>query len=425
MVNKKPKKQKILVVCQHFWPETFRISDICEGLVEQGYEVEVLCGIPNYPAGKFFKGYGFFSKKRQLHNGVSIIRVPEIPRGNNSMFRILVNYVSFPFFALFYVPMLARRKYDRILVYGLSPVFMAFPAIVLAKLKKIKLYIYVMDFWPHSVFSMMKIKSAFLRSVITKVSYWHYRQADGVIGLYKGTQTRLINDIGVPAERTIYIPQAPEKFYEQDVYDKGFAERFKGTFNIVFAGNINPAQCFDVLLGAVKKLDDDGFHNFRFIVLGDGMSKKWVVEEVERLGLTGHFVFEGLVPVEEVPKYHTIADGLIVALSRSPLFDFSVPAKVYSYLASGRPIMAAIDGESQRIINQSGGGICVDSGDTEGLYKALKKITGMTKAERTKMGKRGREYHFKYYERNYNLRRLIDFVCNDTVVPDTEYDAIS
>ena len=420
----KSKNQKVLVVCQHFWPETFRISDICEGLVDQGYTVDILCGIPNYPAGKFFKGYGYFKQRRQVHKGINIIRVPEIPRGNNSNLRILINYISFPFFALFYVPMLMTKKYDRILVYSLSPVFMAFPAIVLAKLKKIKLYIYVMDFWPHSVFSMLTIKNKSLRSMITKMSYWHYRQADGLIGLYKGTETRLVSEVGFDKDKTIYIPQAPEKFYEKDVYDKALAQRFKGKFNIVFAGNINPAQCFDIILSAVVKLRDSGYSNFRFIILGEGMSKKWLVEEVDRLKLKEFFVFEGLIPVERVPRYHTIADALIVALSQSPLFEFSVPAKVYSYLASGRPIVAAIDGESQRIINKSGAGICVNSGDIENLYIALKTMIDMPKSKRVIMGHKGRAYHFKYYERNYNLQRMIDFVFNDIRRPDNEHDAI-
>jgi glycosyltransferase involved in cell wall biosynthesis len=367
MKNNNTNPQKILIVCQHFWPETFRISDIAEGLVEQGYEVDVLCGIPNYPAGKFFKGYGLLKNRRQVHKGINLIRVPEIPRGNNSNFRIFTNYVSFPFFALFYLPMLARRKYDRILVYSLSPVFMAFPAIVLSKFKKIKLYIYVMDFWPHSLFSIINFQNKFIRSAVTKMSYWHYKQADGLLGVYKGIQTRLVSEVGIDEEKTLYVPQAPEKIYEHDIFDKKIAKRFEGKFNIVFAGNINPAQCFDIILPAIKKVYDDGFRDFNFIVLGEGMSKKWVVEEVHRLGLDDNFVFEGLLPVEEVPKYHTIADVLILALSRSPLFEYATPAKIQSYLAAGRPIVAAMDGEGQRIVNESGSGICVDSGDVEGL----------------------------------------------------------
>lgn len=416
------KKQRILIVGQHYWPETFRISDIAEGLVERGYEVEVLCGTPNYPAGKFFDGYGFFKKKTETHNGVRITRVPEIPRGNNSNFRIFINFVSFPFFALFYVPFFLFKKYDRVLAYQLSPVFMSFPAILLAKLKRKPLYFYVCDFWPHSLFSMLDIKSPFLRKLVTRMSYWHYRRSDGIIGVFKGMQERFVSDVGIAKEKTLYIPQAPEKIYETEVHDETLEKRFAGTFNIIFAGNINPAQCFDVVTQAAKLAKDKVTKDIRYIILGDGMSRKWVEEEVRKLSLDEQFVFEGLKPVTEVPKYQSIADATIVALSKSPLFEYGIPAKVYSYMPAGKPIIAAMDGEGQRLINSLAKcGICVDSGDTQGLADAIVTLTTMKSDDRKKMGKRGKDYYLKHFEREHNLTRLIEFVINGKRIPDKEY----
>lgn len=307
------------------------------------------------------------------------------------------------------------------MVYGLSPVFMAFPAIVLAKLTRTKLYIYIMDFWPHSLFSIINFKNGFIRSALTRMSYWHYKRADGLLAVYKGIQKRLVSEVGFDKAHTIYIPQAPEKIFEEDVRDTALAKRYAKTFTIVFAGNINPAQSFDTIVGAIKKLHDAGYRDFTFIILGDGMSKGWLVSEIAKLGLQDHFVFTGHVSVAEVAKYHTLADTLVLALTRNPLFEYATPAKIQSYLAAGRPIVGAMDGEGQRIVNESGAGICVDSGDTEGMYKAFRKIMDMTKAQRTSMGKRGRAYHFKYYERNTTLNRLIEFVFNDKLIEDTEY----
>ncbi len=417
---KQPTK-KILVICQHFWPETFRITDICEGLVEKGYEVDVLCGIPNYPAGKFFKDYGYFKNRRQNYKGINIIRVPEIPRGNNTNLRIFLNYISFPFCSLFYIPMLLRKDYDRILVYQLSPVFMALPGIIISKLKKIKLYIYICDFWPHSLLSILHFKNKTAINIITKMSYWHYRKADGLIGVFKGIQTRLISDIGIPKLKTLYVPQAAEKVYEREDFDQMLHDRFAGKFNIVFAGNINPAQCFDVVTQAAMMVKQKDYKDINYIIIGEGMSKKWLVDEVEKLGLTDAFFFEGFMPVEEVPKYQTLADALIVALSKSPLFEYGVPAKVQSYMASGKPIVGAMDGEGQRLVNSSGCGICVPSGDVKGLAKAIIALVDLSPAERNKMGIKGRAYHFKHFERDYNLSRLEEFVFNDNRIEDTEY----
>ncbi len=408
------KKEKILVVCQHYWPETFRITDICEGLVENGYEVDVLCGIPNYPKGTFFDGYGYRKNRRQVKNGVNIRRAFEIPRGNNSNFRIFVNFISFPLAELAHLPRLLRKKYDRIMVYQLSPVMMAFMPILLSKWKKTKLYIYICDFWPHSLFSILKIKNKWLRKCITRFSYWHYRQADGLMGVFPGIAERLHTQVKIPEEKIIYIPQVCEKFYERDVYDETLKKRFcDGKFNIVFAGSINPAQTFDTVTAAAKKVKDAGYEDIRYIILGDGMSKKWLMEEVERLGMGGDWVFEGLVPVEEVPKYQTIADALLVALSKSDLFEYGIPAKVQSYMAGGRPVISAMDGAGKELINQSGCGISTESGNVSGLAEIIIRMHDMTKEERAAMGQAGRAYHFANFERNANLKKLINFVFYD------------
>ena len=414
-------RKKVLIVGQHYWPETFRITDIAEGLYEQGYDVDVLCGTPNYPAGKFFSGYGIFKNRTQTQNGVKIHRVFEIPRGNNSNFRILVNFVSFPFFALFHIPFLLLNKYDRVIAYQLSPVFMSLPAIIIAKIKKVPLYFYICDFWPHSLFSMIKFKNEPLKKLITHVSYWHYRQADGAIGVFKGMQTRLVSEVGLPKAKTLYIPQAPEKVYESNISDKSLEKKFKNSFNIVFAGNINPAQSFDIITQAAKIVKDSGINDIKYIIVGEGMSKKWLIKETKKLGLEQNFVFEGLKPVTDVPKYQSIADALIVGLSKSPLFEYGIPAKIYSYLPSGKPVLAAIDGEGGRLINSIGCGIAVESGDTEGLAEAIVKLHSLSKEQRLKMGDKGRKYYFKHFEREANLKRLIEFVFNNKRIVDNEY----
>ena len=419
------KPKRVLIVGQHYWPETFRITDIAEGLVERGYEVDVLCGTPNYPAGKFFAGYSFFGKRRETHNGVTIYRALEIPRGDNSNLRISLNYLFFPFFALFLVPFFLFKRYDRVLAYQLSPVFMSVPAILIAKLRRTPLYFYVCDFWPHSLFSMLTIRHEILRNLIKGVSYWHYRQSVGIIGVFKGMQERFVTEVGIPKQQTLYIPQAPEKIYEQHIEDKALATRFKDTFNIFFAGNINPAQCFDVITAAAKIIRDKGHTNVRYIIVGDGMSRKWLEAEVARLNLSDAFIFEGQKPVDEVPRYQSIADATIVALSKSPLFEYGIPAKVYSYMPAGKPILGAMDGEGKRLINELAEcGLCVDSGDIDGLAESILNLLQMPASERKRLGDNGQKYYFNHFEREYNLDRLEQFVFKDNRIIDNEYPDI-
>lgn len=417
-------KKKILIIGQHYWPETFRVTDLAEGLVERGYEVDVLCGIPNYPAGKYFNGYGLFKNRQQTHNGVNITRVLEIPRGKKiSNPRIMLNFMSYPISALLHIPKLLFRKYDRILCYQLSPVFMMLPSVVLSRLTKTPLYVVVCDFWPHSLFSIINFRNKLIKKMLTKMSYGYYKKADGLMTVYKGIQTRLISEVGIQKEKTLYVPQAPEKIYEKEISDKELEKRFNNTFNIVFAGNINPAQSFDVITQAAKIVYDKGYHQINYIIIGEGMSKKWLMEEVKKLGISSQFTFEGLKPVEDIPKYQTIADALIVALSKSPLFEYGIPAKVNSYMASGKPILGAINGEGKRLINgYSGCGICVDSGDSKGLADSIIKLLKMSAKDRKLMGKKGQDYHFKHFEREKNLTRFIEFVFNNNRIPDEEYE---
>ena len=153
------KNKRILVVCQHFWPEQFRITDICEYFVSQGYDVDVICGIPNYPKGEFYKGYSYFHNRKQTYKGIKINRAPEIPRGKSSNFLIFLNNISYPLGSLLHVPRLLTKKYDKIFIYELSPVFMAFVGILIGKIKKIETTMWVIDLWPENLFSFVKINN--------------------------------------------------------------------------------------------------------------------------------------------------------------------------------------------------------------------------------------------------------------------------
>ncbi|MGZ6005792.1 MAG: glycosyltransferase family 4 protein, partial [Candidatus Saccharimonadales bacterium] len=176
-------KNKMLVVCQHFWPEAFRINDICDYLLDRNCEIEVLCGIPNYPKGQFFEGYSYFKNRKQIHNGIEVRRALEIPRGSNTNLRIFLNYISFPWASLFHLPRLLTKKYDKIFIYQLSPVMMSIAGIIVGKLKRTETTMYVLDLWPENLFSVLDIKNRFLRALITKISHWHYRHVDKLVVL--------------------------------------------------------------------------------------------------------------------------------------------------------------------------------------------------------------------------------------------------
>ncbi len=404
------KHKKVLIVCQHFWPESFRINDIADYIVEQECQVDVLCGIPNYPKGKFFKGYYFFRNKKQQRNGIAIRRVSEIPRGNNSNFRILINYISFPIASIFHIPRLLTKRYDQIFLYQLSPVMMSFAGIIIGKIKKTPTTMYVLDLWPENLFSVLDIKNPFLRKLVTKISHWHYKKVDKIVVLSERMKDRIVEVTGLAESKILVLPQTSEKIYETDKYDKILANKFKKGFNILYAGNISPAQSFETIIGAAKYLKEDGIIDINWIIVGDGMSRKWLEKEVNKAKLP-NFYFEGMKPLEDIPKYSTLSDLLIGCLVKSELLEATIPAKVMSYFASGKPMVLAMDGEVQDLVNNKARcGYASPTGDSKELAKNIKKIYLLPEPERRKMGERGRTYHFKHFERNIILKKLYNFI---------------
>ncbi len=410
------KSSKILVVCQHFWPESFRINDICDYFIEKGLDVDVLCGIPNYPSGRFFKGYSFFKNRRQIHKEVRINRAFEIPRGNNSNLRILLNYISFPLASIFHIPRLLFMSYDKIFIYQLSPVMMSISGILIGKIKKTETTMYVLDLWPENLFSVLKIKNVFLRKIATVVSRWHYKHVDKLVVLSNMMKNKLVQDCGIPEDKIIVLPQACEKIYETDVIDKDLQKRFSNGFNILFAGNISPAQSFETMMLAAQKLKDAGINDVNWIIVGDGMSKKEVETKTIELGLD-NFYFEGVKPMEDIPKYSNIANLLVGCLVKSELLEATIPAKVMSYIASGKPIVLAMDGEVQDLVNETiKCGYASATEDAEELYRNIKKVYEMDGSERINLGNNAKKYHFKHLERNIILGQLYNFIFNKSSI---------
>lgn len=417
-MTKAKSKKRILIVCQHFWPETFRINDIADFLAnEKDCEIEVLCGLPNYPSGTLAPGYSVFKNRKQTHNSIKIERVLEIPRGNNSNIRIFLNYISFPFFSLFHIPRLLTRKYDHVFLYQLSPVMMSVAGLIVSKLKRIPSTMYVLDLWPENLYSVLDIKNPTLRSIAARVSTWHYKKADKLIALSDVMRHRLLEVTKKSPDSIVVLPQAAEKIYESSRSDKALSKRFETTFNIVYTGNISPAQSFDTLIDSAEQIVKSGIKDIRWVIVGDGMSKKDVEASVQSKGLGQYFSFEGQQPIESMPTYTHVADVFIGCLVKSELLEATIPAKVLSYIASGKPIVLAMNGEVQDLINRDiRCGFAGNAEDTKALTKNIKKLYALTKKQRDELGNKAKQYHHKHFERTLILTKLYNFMFTDSKV---------
>jgi len=396
---------RILIVTQYFWPENFRINDLAQGLHNRGHEVTVYTGKPNYPEGKFFPGYGFFRHGNETFGGIRVIRVPLVPRGNGGNARLALNYLSFAFFASLLAPFRVFGGFDVILVYEPSPITVGLPALVLKALKGVPLLFWVQDLWPESLVAADVVRTRRILAGIERLVRFIYHRCDRILVQSKAF-VEAIRPYGIRRERILFFPNTAEAIYQPVELEPDAPERAQlpAGFRVMYAGNIGAAQDFATILGAAERLRDETA--IQWIILGDGTSRPWVEAEVKRRGLGRSVHLLGRHPPESMPRLFALADTMLVSLRRDPILAMTLPSRVQSYLACGRPIIAALDGEGARVIKEAGAGIVPGSGDPDTLARAVMAIYRMPETGRQAMGLRGRRYFEQHFERQALLTQL-------------------
>lgn len=395
---------KILLVSQYFWPENFRINELSAGLVERGHEVTVLTGIPNYPSGKFYEGYGFFRNLRQNYSGAKVLRIPVIPRGRGGMFRLALNYLSFIFFAVFLSPLICRGKFD-LIFFSLSPVAEGIPAVIMKKFKKASLIFWVQDLWPESLSAAGTFKNSSLHNLIRRIMAVIYSSCDKIL-VQSRAFVPFVANMGVNKEIILYFPNFAEDFYIPIDLDVAALEResLPSGFIVMFAGNIGASQDFETIISAAEKLREH--KDIYWVILGDGRMRRWVGEEIMSRNLNSQFSLLGKYPSEEMPRYFARADVMLVSLKNEEIFKYTIPSKVQSYLACAKPVIASLDGEGAKIIEESGAGFSCLPESPDMLAQLVLKMYHMERSKRIAMGLRGREYFKRNFERTLLVNQL-------------------
>ena len=408
-----PSQKKILVVTQHFWPENFRINDIVEGFLQDGIAVDVLCGLPNYPKGEWFPGYSAAGPFEEEWHGARLYRCKEVPRRGNTSVNIFLNYVSWPWYAAHALHRLPGR-YDAVFCFNTSPVLMCWPAIRYAKKHHIPFTNYVLDIWPENLYSVLNVKNKALRAIAQGVSDALYKKADRLIAMSEPLQQRLCQRTGMPPQKIAVIPQYCEDFYAVPQPDAALQAQFGGRFNLVFPGTFTPAQSLETVITAVQDARSRGADMLHLLLVGDGMSRAALEAKVKELHAEDAVTFYGSVPATDIPKFTALADALIVCLSDSPDLGLTVPAKVASYMAAGKPILASMDGAGNAAV-AAAGGLSSPACDAAALTDNLLALTRMDAAQRAAMGQSAKEYYLAHYRRSELLRKLEHFILEGRV----------
>lgn len=393
---------RVLILSQYFWPESFRINEVAQSLREAGCEVSVLTGQPNYPDGVVYEGYRALAMGQEVVAGCSVYRIPLAPRGRATTFRLIANYLSFVIGASLLGPWILRgQRFDVIFVYAISPILQAIPGIVLRRTTGGALIPWVQDLWPQSLEVTGFVRNPFLLRIVGGVVRWIYRRSDLLLVQSRGFVPLVQSMSGkTPVE---YHPNPGELAFQAQPAGAPALELEPG-FNVVFAGNLGTAQALDTVLAAASLLKDEA--RVRFVLIGSGSRGELLRQEVRRLGL--HNVqLPGRFPPRQMPDILAQASVLLVSLVRSPTMSQTVPSKIQAYLAAGRPIIAALDGEGASVVTEAGAGVTCPAEDAAALAEAVRKLQALSLDELDLMGKSGRDYYERHFEPGALSRRLV------------------
>lgn len=385
---------KILVVGQHFYPEQFRINDICFSLAKRGHEVTMLTGLPNYPEGKIYPGYQHGENRDEWINGVHVIRCSLVGRGKNIL-QFGINYAWFAISGKLKAKEL-EGPYDIVFSYETSPVSMVAPAIVAKKKFHIPLIIDCLDQWPISVTAGPINEKSLFYKILYKYSVNIYKQADLITITSKSFESYFNNVLHLSTEKygLKYWPQ-----YAENIYAEAGRENNE-VYDVLYAGNIGPAADVETIVKAAVKLKDK--QNIFFHIVGDGMNRE-ACEKIAKENQLDNIRFYGSYPVEKMKEFYTKADALLITMKDNQVVNYTLPAKMQSYMLSGKPIIGAINGETQRVIHDSKCGYCVNSGEYEKLANCILEAS-KDETDTKGLGKNAK----KYYNQDFDKEKLLD-----------------
>ena len=445
---------KILFVCQYFYPEVFRGNDIAFHWAEEGHDVHVVCGVPNYPKGKFFEGYGLFKRRheelvpgfksqfsgssriREFENSGSgtpkvkkgslrVTRLPIIPRGNNKIM-LMLNYFSYLIVAWTYMLFHAvGHKYDRVFVQQLSPVMMSAPGVLYKRLRRVPLYTWVLDLWPESLTAAGGISNKWVLGFFRHYVKSEYRHSDKILISSRSFEKSVLEYCDYK-DKVVYFPQwsdADANTNFTNNTNKGHADSTDNNnqefenlrikfglpelpegFKLMFAGAVGEAHGFECTMQAALLTKEH--KEIKWVIVGDGRRLDWVRSFVKEHGLEDTVLTMGRYPAETMPWFFAQADVMLVTLSDDPLFRLYAPAKISSYMAAGKPIVAVLNGEGSEVIREADCGWTLAAGDAEGFARLAVELSQTDKAVLEAKGRNALKYYEANYVKDKSLRRL-------------------
>lgn len=407
---------KILFICQYFYPEVFRGNDVAFHWAELGHDVHVVCGIPNYPDGVFHEGYGLFKRRhetlvqdvqgfKEFKGRVRVTRLPIFPRGNNKIM-LMLNYFSYLTVAWVWMLFHAMfHKYDRVFVQQLSPVMMSAPGVLYKRLRKVPLNTWVLDLWPESLTAAGGINNKYVLGFFKHFVKSEYKHSDKIL-ISSRSFEKSIQEYGDYKDKIVYYPQWSDVALPNEEL-KVKSEKLPclpNGFKLMFAGAVGEAHGFECTMQAALLTKEH--KEIKWIIVGDGRRLEWVRGFVREQGLEDTVYTLGRFPAEVMPWFFKQADVMLVTLNDNPLFKLYAPAKISSYMAAGKPIIAVLNGEGADVIREANCGWSLAAGDADGFAKLVVELSHMEKTNLENKGANALTYYKEHFVKEKNLAKL-------------------
>lgn len=377
----------ILLVSQCFFPESFRVNDLCKQLVADGNEVTVVTGFPNYSGGEIYDGYTQKQDTVETVFGAEVHRAKIHPRHHGWMNRFL-NYVSFARNGSKVVSKLKGRHFDLVFCWQTSPVSQLEPAIKASKVFKAPLVVYCCDLWPESL-KAGGVTKGFLFQMVSLYSRHKYSHCDFIINVSPSflNYHHLTNKI--PFEKMNCLLQFANDLPNAN---KGFEKEPNGQIDILFAGNVGSIQMISQAVEAVSLCNVPNLH---LHIVGDGIELSNCMKRASDLNVNSRVHFYGRRPKEDIPNFYKHCDACLLPLSGKTSIGLTLPSKLTEYLAAGKPIIGYIGGDSKNLILQEKLGLVATPDNSENLAKIFRSFAEQKNAYPI-WGQRARAYFLQH-----------------------------
>lgn len=397
---------KILFLTQYCPPEVGapqnRIFEFAKQLKKFGHEITILTAMPNYPRGEIFEEYRGKKIVKETIDGIDIVRTGIYATKSKDFVKRLRNYLSFTWSSVFSGAKHIEKQ--DVIITESPPLFLGWSGYVLSKMKKAKFVFNVSDLWPESAVKLDVLHNKAMIKASTWLEEFCYRKAAAVTGQTKGIVDNIVSR-GFDKNKVHIITNGVDtEFFKKENRSEEFRESIgiKNKFAVVYAGIHGIAQGLEVLVDAAEIIKEE--KEIQIVFIGEGPEKPMLMNKVKEKKLE-NVTFLPMQDKKDMPKIIASMDATVVPLKKLDIFKGALPSKMFENLASEIPIVLAVEGEAENLINDAQAGIVVEPENSKEIAKAILKLH-KNKELRESLGKNGRSYVMNNFSREAIARKL-------------------